>query len=83
MCVVLKIIGWILIAMQILSIYGTSMGGGLHFGSGVYGLMEMIGYFSFGIVGVLLIIAGNKLKARALKKAVSNKESESGPNQER
>lgn len=81
MHVVLKIIGWILIAMQILSIYGTSMGGGLHFGSGVNGLMEMIGYFSFGIVGVLLIIAGNKLKARAMKKAAANKETSDSGNE--
>ena len=64
MHIALKTFGWILIVLQILSLYGTSMGGGMRLSGGLFGLFELVGYFLFGIVGILLIIAGNKLKAR-------------------
>ena len=70
MHVALKTFGWILIALQILSLYGTSMGGGMRLSGGLFGLFELIGYFLFGIIGILLLVAGNKLKAR--KKAADD-----------
>lgn len=74
MHIALKTFGWILIALQILSLYGTSMGGGMHLSGGLFGLFELVGYFLFGIVGILLIIAGNKLKVR--KKAADDEDTD-------
>jgi len=52
------IIGWILIAVQCLGIFGTIMSGN-GFPSGIPGL---IGFFSFAIVGVILLVLGYKNK---------------------
>ena len=53
----IKIIaGWILVAVQCLAIFGNIMSGN-GFPSGIPGL---IGFFSFGIIGVILLILGYK-----------------------
>ena len=51
-------IGWILVAVQCLAIFGNIMSGsGLP--SGIPGL---IGFLSFGIVGIILLVLGYKNK---------------------
>ena len=52
------IIGWILIILQCMGIFGTIMSGN-GFPTGVPGF---IGYFSFSIIGVILLVLGYRNK---------------------
>lgn len=55
----IKIIaGWILVAVQCMGIFGTLLSGN-SFPSGIPGL---IGFFLFGIIGVILLVLGYKNK---------------------
>ncbi len=48
------IIGWVLIVAQCLGILGNLMGGNFEF----TGIANALGYFSYGIVGIILLIIG-------------------------
>lgn len=61
---ILIVIGWILVALQVFSLYGSGHNGGLHFGGGLAGVFTAIGYFLFGIIGVILIIIGHRKAAK-------------------
>ena len=53
-----KIVGWLLIVMQIMSLAG---GGAPSFrGNLLMILAELLGFFSFGIIGVILLILGHR-----------------------
>ena len=52
-----KTVGWILIVVQIMGIFGNLMSGGLP--SSVPGLL---GFFSFAIVGIILLVLDSNNK---------------------
>jgi hypothetical protein len=55
---IMKILGWILIALQVMSLMGgmpSAPGGG-------YAIGYYIGYFLPGIIGVILLMKANKKK---------------------
>ncbi|MBE7092751.1 MAG: hypothetical protein E7365_06195 [Clostridiales bacterium] len=59
---VLRIIGIILIALQVLSLFGAGASITEYFSAGLFGLMFLFGYFLPGIIGVLLIIFSRNKK---------------------
>ena len=61
---VLKIIGWILVALQLIGLWGAAQTGGFHFSSGVFGIAQLIGYFMPAIVGIVMIRVGSRLKKK-------------------
>lgn len=61
----LKTIGWILIVLQVIGIWGASQRGGRYFSFSLFslaGLTERVGYYSFAIVGIVLIRVGKRIK---------------------
>lgn len=61
---VMRTIGWILVALQLLGVWGTMQTGGFRFPSGLFGIAYMIGYFMPAIIGIILLRAGRRLKNR-------------------
>lgn len=55
------VIGWILIVLQGFAILGRLLSGA-SFPSGVPGFFNALGFFSIGIVGVILLILGYRKK---------------------
>ncbi len=53
------IIGWILIAIQVMAIIGRLLNQ-TRFPTGIPGFFNIIGFFSFAIVGIILLILGYK-----------------------
>ena len=56
-----KIVGWILVVIQIFGIIGRMMSGE-PFPSGISGFFNLIGFLLFGIVGVILLVLAYKDK---------------------
>ena len=56
-----KMIGWILVVLQIFAIIGR-IASGTPFSGGVAGLFNLLGFLLFGIIGAILIIVSYKDK---------------------
>ena len=54
-----KILGWILVIIQCIAIIGR-LASGASFPSGIPGFFNLLGFLSFGIIGVILLIVAYK-----------------------
>jgi hypothetical protein len=57
------IIGWILIVLQCFAVFSRIINGS-PFPEGIAGFFNILGFFSFGIVGAILLILGYNQKIK-------------------
>ena len=58
------IAGWILVALQCLALFGR-MASGFEVPDGIAGVFNLLGFFLFGIAGVILLVVGYRRKNAA------------------